>query len=215
MPRLIVFDLDGTLIESRRDLADATNALIKEHGGVGLDQAAIVAMVGDGVDELVRRALAAAGIGQAPAGAVERFLAIYHAVMLRHTHAYPGVVEMLDGLRGRVAMAVLSNKPRASCTIILEALGLADYFHRIEGGDGPWPKKPDPAGLRALITEAGAGDEALLVGDSPVDLRTARAAGVGVCLARYGFGYARITPDMLAEGDWQIDQPQDLLRLLG
>jgi len=212
---LIVFDLDGTLIESRRDLADAANLLVDQYGGRRLEEAAVTGMVGEGADVLVRRVMAASGIGEAPSDALHRFLAIYHTVMLRHTVPYPGVAEMLDALDGRFEMSVLSNKPRESSRLILEALGLARHFRRIDGGDGPWPRKPDPAGLLAVVEEVSAAGRAVLVGDSPIDLMTARAAGVRVCLARYGFGYARVTADMLEGDEWVIDRPRDLVGLVG
>jgi len=111
---------------------------------------------------------------------------------------------------------VLTNKPRAATDAILEGLGLARFFGAcVVGGDGPFPRKPDAAGLVHLMSEAGAApSETLLVGDSPVDLRTARAAGVPVCLARYGFGYLGFGVEKLAPVDWAIDQPADLLRVL-
>ncbi|MFB3853983.1 MAG: HAD family hydrolase [Vicinamibacterales bacterium] len=213
--RLIVFDLDGTLIESRRDLADAANLLVDHYGGRRLDEAAVIGMVGEGADVLVRRVMEASGIGQPPADAYRRFIAIYHEVMLRHTFPYPGVAETLEALDGRFEMSVLSNKPRESCRIILEELGLARHFRRIDGGDGPWPKKPDPAGLLAVVDEVSASGRAILVGDSPIDLATAHAAGVKACLARYGFGHAKVTDDMLRGDEWAIDRPQDLLGLVG
>lgn len=212
---LIVFDLDGTLIESRRDLADAASALVEHYGGRPLDVEAVTAMVGEGADVLIRKAFAASGAGEVPGDAFPRFLEIYHRLMLRHTHPYDGVREMLELLDGRFEMAVLSNKPRVSCTIILEELGLARYFRTIAGGDGPWPKKPDPAGLLALKDQAQPPGGALLVGDSHVDLMTARAAGTGICMARWGFGYARVGAGMLRGDEWLADHPRDLLALLG
>jgi phosphoglycolate phosphatase len=215
MTELVVFDLDGTLIDSRRDLADSANLLVGECGGRRLDEAAIVGMVGEGVQVLVERALAAAGVAVVPPGAVARFSEIYGARLLRETRPYPGVPEMLDRAARVAPLAVLTNKPRAASRAILEGLGLGRFFRDIYGGDGPCPRKPDARGLWQLIENAGASRSAsLLVGDSPIDVETGRAAGVPVCLARYGFGFARVTASMLAGVRLSVDSPLDLVPLL-
>jgi phosphoglycolate phosphatase len=217
MFELVVFDLDGTLIDSRRDLADSANALIAEYGGLGpLDEAAIVGMVGEGVQLLVQRALAAAGLPDVPSDvAAERFMALYGERLLRETRPYPGVRETLALAAERVPLALLSNKPRAESRAIVEGLDLAGFFIDVYGGDAPYPRKPDPSGLWALSSRAGASPAStLLVGDSPIDLDTARAAGVPVCLARYGFGFAKITPSMLTGEERFIDRPEDLIPIL-
>jgi len=213
--RLIVFDLDGTLVDSRRDLAESANAVLAECGCPPHAEEAIGRMVGDGAATLVARAFAASNCPQ-PADALERFLTVYTSRLLRFTRPYPGVLDVLAQLESRVAMAVLTNKPRAATDAILEGLGLARFFGAcVVGGDGPLPRKPDAAGLVHLMSEAGvAPSETLLVGDSPVDMRTARAAGVPVCLARYGFGYLGFGVEKLGPIDWAIDQPADLLRVL-
>lgn len=193
LPRLIVFDLDGTLVDSRQDLADAANALIAERGGSPLPATEIVAMVGEGAAVLVERALTAA---QLPfdRSSVRRFLELYDARLLRTTRPYPGVPEMLTELQRHASLAVLTNKPLAPTHAVLDGLDLAGAFAAVLGGDGPLPRKPDPASLRHLMAAFAADPaDAVLVGDSHVDLHTAHAAGIPVCLARYGFGYPQIS----------------------
>ena len=210
LPRLIVFDLDGTLIDSRRDLADSANALIVERGGTALPGDAIVRMVGEGAAVLVRRALAAAGLASGEES-VTRFLQIYDDRLVRTTRPYPGVTGVLRELAASSTLAVLTNKPIAPTLSILEALDLGGFFASVVGGDGPLPRKPDPAGLRHLMSRhEAAADDTALVGDSHVDLQTARAAGVTVCLARYGFGFELVTPDDLAGVEKVVDRPSDI-----
>lgn len=195
--RLIAFDLDGTLIDSRRDLADAANALIVEYGGAPLSEEAIGRMVGEGAALLVRRALDAAGLGQHP-GALTRFLDIYDATLLNHTHLYEGVIDAVRRARQRARVAVLTNKPTQPSERILDALGVRDLFDEVIGGDGPHPRKPDPAALMAMIASAEATTATtMLVGDSAVDLETARRAGVQCCLVSYGFGFQNLPRERL------------------
>jgi len=211
--QLIVFDLDGTLIDSRRDLANATNALLVECGAAALPEDRIGRMVGDGAATLVARAFEAAGI-EKPHDALPRFLMIYAAHLLDHTRPYPGIVAALDALGARASLAVLTNKPLASTREILAGLDLARHFDAdaVIGGDGPFPRKPDPAGLRHLIARAGAtAASTLLVGDSVIDWKTARAASAHVCLARYGFGFEGFPLDEIAPGDRTIDSPDALI----
>ena len=214
-PRLVVFDLDGTLIDSRRDLADAANALLESEGAAPLSEERIGRMVGDGAATLVARAFDASGVAR-PADALERFLALYDERLLNHTRPYPGIPEVLEALGLRSPLAVLTNKPLASTRRILAGLGLARHFsdNAVVGGDGPFPRKPDPAGLVHLTARARVDASAtLLVGDSIVDWRTARAAATPICLARYGFGYEGFPRDELATSDRLIDAPADLLAL--
>jgi phosphoglycolate phosphatase len=214
-PRLIVFDLDGTLIDSRRDLADAANALLESEGAPPLSEERIGRMVGDGAATLVARAFEASGV-ERPADALERFLALYDARLLNHTRPYPGIPRVLHELGLRAALAVLTNKPAASTRRILAGLGLARHFAdgAVIGGDGPFPRKPDPSGLQHLTARARvAPASTLLVGDSLVDWRTARAASTPVCLARYGFGYEGFPGEAIGPSDRLIDAPADLLAL--
>ncbi len=186
----LVFDLDGTLIDSMQDLADSANETVQSFGGERLDSTDIAAMVGDGAAELVRRALTAAGMNVDPQDGLQRFLQIYDRRLLHHTRPYPGIKEALALATRRHHLAVLTNKPTFLSKKILTGLGLAELFDQVIGGDGPYPRKPNPEGLRALMPEGGAHATAF-VGDSPVDDETARAAGVYFVHARYGFGSRR------------------------
>jgi phosphoglycolate phosphatase len=214
MFQLIVFDLDGTLIDSRRDLADATNALLVESGGTPLAEDRIGRMVGDGAATLVTRAFEAAGL-ERPPDALARFLEIYDAHLVDHTRPYPGIPSVLEALGARASLAVLTNKPFASTRRVLAALDLAKHFDEdaVVGGDGPLPRKPDPAGLRHLMARVGATPAStLVVGDSVIDVRTAHAASTRVCLVRYGFGFEGcLAADLRA--DRVIDVPDGLLGL--
>jgi phosphoglycolate phosphatase len=211
----IVFDLDGTLIDSRRDLADAANALIVERGGQPLPVDAIAGMVGEGAPLLVARALKTAGLGREDVGpALRRFLELYDERLLVYTRPYEGTRDALTALAARGPLAVLTNKPQRQTETILEGLGLANFFRWTIGGDTDLPRKPDPGGLTHLIASAGtSAADTIMVGDSAIDRRTARAAGTRVCLVRYGFGFRT------AEGELRGDEiiaesPGDLVRLL-
>ena len=205
--RLIAFDLDGTIVDSRRDLAESANELIVELGGAPLAEEAIARMVGEGAATLVRRALTAARVtdvraasaeASAPKGALARFLEIYDTRLLRHTHVYPGLTDVVRFARTLGRVAVLTNKPLAPSERILEGLGIRDLFDEVTGGDGPLPRKPDPAGLEALMRSAGATpDTTLLVGDSAIDHETAVRAGVRCCLVSFGFGYVTFPKERL------------------
>jgi phosphoglycolate phosphatase len=212
----VVFDLDGTLVDSRRDLAESANVLLAECGCGPLTEEAVGRMVGDGAATLVGRAFAASGCPK-PADALERFLAIYEARLLRFTRPYPRMDDVLSTLGSRAMLAVLTNKPLNSTRRVLDGLNLARHFppDRVIGGDGPFLRKPDPAGLRHLADEAQVElRETVLVGDSIIDWRTARAAGTQICLARYGFGFEGFPPHEVAPGDRVIDHPADLLTVL-
>lgn len=213
--RLYVFDLDGTLVDSRRDLADAANALLAECGGHPLPEARVGRMVGEGAAVLVGRVFDAAGLRQ-PSDALERFLALYDDRLLNHTRAYDGIERALTALGARAPLAVLTNKPAAAARRVLDGLGLARFFEAgsIIGGDGPFPRKPDPTALQYLASAAGAaGDATLMVGDSFIDWQTATRAPAAICLARYGFGFDGFPAAQLREGDRVIDSPVDLLSL--
>jgi phosphoglycolate phosphatase len=213
--RLVVFDLDGTLVDSRRDLAEAANAVLEEHGCRPHEEEAIGRMVGDGAATLVARAFAAAGCPE-PAGALPRFLQVYNARLLGSTRPYPGIEGLLEGAHTRATLAVLTNKPLGPTHEILDGLGLTRSFGgRVIGGDGPFPRKPDPQGLRHLMAVAGGKpSDTLMVGDSSIDWQTARGAGCRMCLARYGFGAEGFRLEQLAIDDASIDRPLDLLPML-
>jgi phosphoglycolate phosphatase len=208
---VIVFDLDGTLIDSVEDLAASANELATSLGGRSLDLAEVAAMVGDGASILVRRALDAAGVDAETPGALARFLAIYDRRLLDRTVVYPGMREALALASRRARLAVLTNKPLAPSIRVIEGLDLARFFETIIGGDGPYERKPQPGGLLSLIgAEPGA---ALLVGDSPIDWQTAQAAGCPFVWASYGFGAARFG-DQKPDTPYTLGRPSDLVAVL-
>jgi phosphoglycolate phosphatase len=212
--RLLAFDLDGTLVDSRRDLADSANQLVVELGGQPLTEDAVVGMVGEGASVLVRRALAAAEVPDRPA-ALGRFLEIYDERLLRSTQLYPGMIRVLEAARRHARVAVLTNKPLRHTERLLDGLHVRQLFDHVIGGDGPHPRKPAPEGLRALIAEAGATEErTLLVGDSIVDYDTARNGGVACCLVTWGFGYSRIPAGILPSGQWLATDATTLSRII-
>jgi phosphoglycolate phosphatase len=209
---LIVFDLDGTLIDSRRDLADATNAMLVSFGASPLATERVAAMVGEGAPVLVRRALTAAGLDPETPDALDRFLTSYDERLLIHTRPYDGMPETLARLRAVSPLTVLTNKPGRATMRILEGLRLDAYFKQVLGGDTPYGRKPNPGGLRHLMAAARAtASTTVLVGDSRIDLQTARGAGVRICLARYGFGFT-LKEEELRGDDVLIDHPRDLTR---
>jgi phosphoglycolate phosphatase len=207
----IVFDLDGTLVDSLQDLCDSANELVAEHGGTPLAPDQVARMVGEGASVLVERVIAASGIAVDPARALARYLEIYDTRLLNSTKPYPGIPEFVREASQVVPLAVVTNKPRSAAVPVLEGLGLAACFREIAGGDGAYPKKPNPAGLLALVAGAGATpDRTLYVGDSGVDLRTARNAGTPFCYARYGFGRIRFPEHEIGPDDWVVDSAYEL-----
>ena len=211
---LLVFDLDGTLVDSARDLADSTNDVLASYGCRPIEQSAIVGMVGEGARMLVDRALKAAGCPAQLDEALARFHAIYDTRLVTHTRPYDGIVDVLVATRPRARLAVLTNKPITPTTKILDALGLSSYFAWTIGGDGPFPRKPDPASLAHLIALGEVPpSRVLMIGDSIVDAEVARNAGTRFCLARYGFGQARGVTQ-LEPGEFAAEQPRDLTAVI-
>ena len=208
--RLIVFDLDGTLIDSRADLAAAANALIAERGGTRLPEEEVGRMVGGGAALLVERALTAAGI-PVDDRSVLRFLELYDECLLATTRPYPGMHDALKAIAPLGPIAVLTNKPLAPSLRLLDALGLAGSIDAVLGGDGDMPRKPDPASLLHLAERFAAKPRrTVMVGDSSIDFATARAAGTRICLARYGFGYATFPTAELRGDEALVDHPEQL-----
>lgn len=211
MIRLAVFDLDGTLVDSRRDLATAANALVAELGGTPLTEAGVGAMVGEGAGVLVRRALLASGLDPETPGALERFLDLYDEHLLDTTTVYDGTREMLDALLPKVPLAVLTNKPQYPTDRIIDALDLRRYFRLVIGGDSSHGRKPDPAGLLYVARAFGVTPgQTLMVGDSPIDVETGRRAGTQLCVIKYGFGFR---PVELGAGERAIASPAELTNL--
>jgi phosphoglycolate phosphatase len=190
--RLIAFDLDGTLINSQKDLANSINAMLVQLNRQPLPEEIIATYIGDGAGMLVRRALGDPDDEPLIEDALQRFLAYYREHKLDHTYVYPGVMESLEALRTMPdgsprKLAVLTNKPIGPSQAICDALGLSPYFFRIYGGNSFATKKPDPQGLNTLIREADVRpEETLMIGDSDVDILTARRAGTWVIGCRFG-----------------------------
>lgn len=187
-PAALVFDLDGTLIDSRRDITTAINRMRADLCLPPLKLEQVVTMVGEGARLLVERALGPECPPDRVDQALERYLGYYWDVCLDETRLYPGVEEMLSDLSGRYPLALLSNKGEALSRRILDGLGLATRFREILGGDTLPTRKPDPAGLKVLAERLGVpvGD-LMLVGDTWVDAETAQNAGCPFALVEWGF----------------------------
>ena len=198
--RVLIFDLDGTLIDSGADLALSVNATLKETGRAPLHNDRIFGYVGQGAARLIEQALGPGATREECEQGLAFFLSYYRAHMLDNTVTYPGVREGLAALDG-MPMAVLTNKPVRFSRQILEGLGLASYFRYIYGGNSFESKKPNPAGMGVLLRDFGAAPkQAMLVGDSEVDVQTARNAGTWCCCVTYGLGADQLEkspPDLL------------------
>jgi phosphoglycolate phosphatase len=213
--KLLIFDLDGTLIDSRLDLIHSVNAMLRHLGRTDLPGDVIASYVGDGAPTLIRRALGDPRDESVIKAGLEHFLTYYRAHKLDHTHVYDGIKDMLTMLHNsngiRRQMAVLSNKPVIPSRAIVEALGLAGFFTHIYGGNSFSTKKPDPKGAQTILKETRMRpEETLMVGDSSVDVITGRNAGLWTCGVTYGFA-----PHTLCEAppDVTIDKPHELAEL--
>ncbi len=200
---LLIFDLDGTLLDSKKDLADSVNATRSFMGLEPLPLEVVSTYVGNGAPMLVRRALPDADDAQLVLG-LEYFLNYYREHMLDSTTLYPGVREALDQLHeGQVPLAVLTNKPVRFSVQMMEGLNLDLHFFRIYGGNSFEEKKPHPMGINMLMAESGAQRErTIMVGDSAVDVRTARNAQVRACGVSWGFQpetFAEAPPDIVVD----------------
>jgi len=207
---LVVFDLDGTLIDSRQDLADSTNDVLESYGAAALPVDLVSSFVGEGARVLVERALAAAGLNAHEPDALERFRVSYDRRLLNHTRPYDGIREVVTSAADLARLAVLTNKPESPTRRLLDAFDLSKFFSAVIGGDARFARKPDPSGLRFLMHEAGASEKtALMVGDSMIDIHTARNARVRVLVAMYGFGKMR--GELQLRGDELLaERPSDL-----
>ena len=209
--RALIFDLDGTLIDSKRDLIYSVNAMLQELGREQLHEDTISGYIGHGAPQLVGRALGKKATEAERERALKFFLAYYEDHKMDSTCAYPGVPEVLEHLSG-FPMAILTNKPVRISVRILEGLGLAKYFRAVYGGNSFETKKPDPLGAHTILREFGsAPGEAMLIGDSEVDVQTARNAGTLAAAVNYGFG----VHDRAAHpADLYLDRLADLVPLL-
>jgi phosphoglycolate phosphatase len=214
--QLVIFDLDGTLIDSRLDLVHSVNATLRHMKRPELPDDVIASYVGDGAPALIGRALGSeAGDEKLVRSGLEYFLSYYREHKLDHTHLYDGIQEALATLQNHNSrprkMAVLTNKPVHPSRAIVEALGLGGFFSRVYGGNSFPTKKPDPEGAQTILREMGTGpQEAMIVGDSGVDVQTGRNAGTWTCGVTYGFAPHTLhdpPPDVL------LDKPSELEEL--
>jgi phosphoglycolate phosphatase len=201
--RALIFDLDGTLIDSKLDLALSINATLENIGRSPLPHEAIFGMVGHGASVLVQRALGLKDVTDAEVETgLAYFLSYYRSHMLDNTVAYPGVREGL-ALLENYPMAVLTNKPVNFSRAILDGLGLSRYFRFVYGGNSFEKKKPHPMGVQTLLRELGVQPQgAMMVGDSEIDIQTARNSGVWACGVTYGLGtesLKKFPPDLMLD----------------
>jgi phosphoglycolate phosphatase len=216
--KLLIFDLDGTLVDSRDDLANSINAMLRHFHKNELPHEVIASYIGDGAPMLVRRALGDPDDENFVQDALLYFMAWYREHKLDHTYVYEGIVESLEAIHKSrdgqpLKMAVLSNKPVGPSRAIVDALGLGQYFFQVYGGNSFHTKKPDPAGVQALLEESGAfPEETIIIGDSNIDILTARNAGIYSVGVTYG-----LAPHTLEDAppDVLIDHPKELALVLG
>src|SRR5215467_5684715 len=210
--RALIFDLDGTLIDSKQDLIRSVNAMLVETGRESLHEDTVSSYIGHGAPRLVARALGNGTTEGECERALKFFLAHYDEHKLDSTRTYPGVPEALEELRD-FPMAVLTNKPVRVSQRILGGLGLAKYFKAVYGGNSFETKKPDPLGAKKILEELSASPaEGLMIGDSEVDVQTARNAGTLAAAVNYGFG----THDRAKyPADIYLDRLSDLVEALG
>jgi phosphoglycolate phosphatase len=208
----VVFDLDGTLIDSRADLAQAVNHVLRAFGLAALSLETVTGYIGEGARMLVRRALGPAREDRLDDG-LKIFMDHYAVHLLDHTQLYPGIAAMLRELAQRgVVLSVLSNKPEAMSQAILGGLGVLSVFRAVLGGDSFPERKPEPTGLEHLRSLTGTPlAKVLVVGDSLIDLRTARAAGIDFCGVAWGFGAEGLRA---AGAQPIIDEPAELLAIV-
>src|SRR5215470_14044801 len=215
--KLVIFDLDGTLIDSRLDLVHSVNAALRHIHRPELPDEVIASYVGDGAPILIQRALGGESLDEALIRkGLEFFLSYYREHKLDHTTVYPGIREALASIQNSGngtprKMAVLSNKPVNPSRAIVEALGLGPYFAQIYGGNSFATKKPEPEGALKLLSEVDVRPEqAAIIGDSHVDVRTGRNAGLWTVAVTYGFAPHTLEVE---ESDITVDTPQELSKV--
>jgi phosphoglycolate phosphatase len=201
----LIFDLDGTLIDSKLDLALAVNAMLDHMGREQHVHETIFSFVGNGAETLVRKSLGEGTTDEEVKRGLAYFLSYYRTHMLDNTVLYSGVTEALEefGTNNKYSMAVYTNKPVHFSRAILDGLNMSRHFQVIYGGNSFARKKPDPMGIEVLLREMRAApDEAMMVGDSEVDVKTARNSGIFACGVTYGFGLEGLRehpPDILVD----------------
>lgn len=186
---LVIFDLDGTLIDSKLDIAHSVNATLAHMGKPSLENELIYSFVGNGAPVLIRRVMGDGATEDDCTRALKFFVEYYHEHRLDYTTLYPGAVDTIESLsEAGVKMAILTNKPAKISEAIMDGLGVAHHFVQVYGGNTFSEKKPHPIGILKLLEETGiAPERTLMVGDSSVDIETAYNAGVGSCGMTYGF----------------------------
>lgn len=215
--RLLIFDLDGTLVDSKADIAHAVNAMLRDISRPELPEETIGSYIGDGAPTLIRRALGDQASEQAVQDGLKYFMSYYREHLLDNTYAYPGVMDALEHIAretaGRVRMAVLSNKPERPSQRICEGLGLTPHLVAVYGGNSFETKKPDPLGANTLLRDFGVKpEEAIMVGDSENDVLTARNSGMWALGVTYGFSPESLKthkPDVL------VDSVSEMVEALG
>lgn len=212
MKQVLIFDLDGTLVDSKKDLTASVNHIRSEFGQSALSEAEVAAFIGDGALMLVRRALGPHVAEAAVQQALQTFLSYYRAHMLDQTVLYPGVETTLATLAATCDLAVLTNKPIRFSLSMLEGLGIRKYFAAVYGGNSFERKKPDPVGVLQILKDTGGSREhAWMIGDSAIDVMTGRNAGITTCGVTWGYA-SETFADTLP--DFKIDRFEDLLPLL-
>lgn len=208
---LLIFDLDGTLVDTREDLTNAVNYALRRLGKPELDVDTVTNNVGDGVRKLIERTFDVQDPELLERGR-DYFVEYYQQHLADHTRPYPGIREMLEALRDR-KLAVVSNKSQEFTVPLLERLDLARYFEVILGARAGYPPKPDPAAIEAILEKTGvAPQRALIIGDSGNDIRAGKAAGVATCAVTYGYRPADELETLAP--DWMVDRPEDIVTLL-
>lgn len=208
----VVFDLDGTLIDSAADIAHALNEALAWGGLRGFDLATVRGWIGNGPNALIANALKSQGADSDDlalrARLHERFIEASHAAPFEHGVIYPGIVDMLGELHGRLPMAVVTNKPTPLARVVVEAAGLGPYLRQVLGADTPQQRKPAPLNLQTTARALGLEVSSLLmVGDAPPDILAAQAAGCASALVSWGYGAHAVAATLQP---WRLDQPNQL-----
>ncbi len=211
---LVIFDLDGTLVDSFADIHFSVNLLLASLGGSGLDATTVRGFIGQGVRHLITRSLKASGVVDADIdGALREYAIVYGEHCLDHSTLYPGVAGLLPDF-DPISLAVVSNKPERACRRMLHGLGVEQYFFRIAGGDSYPAMKPSPEPILALATSAGApADRVLMVGDSVYDIQAAHAAGCHACAVTWGFQPAEMLKAL--EPEYTVSAFREIVEICG